>query len=212
MIQKKLSDNNTDIIISYSGGSGGFLLLHFLLLTGQYHCSFDEENDFISQWKISDPSEWKTNEIWPNNDKTVASATTKSKIYFICNPTDEIIKKYTGKKIVVYTSLVNQINLAKYKRANWFRPLNILPIESIEDILLSKKSAVVNNTTVYSNIIPFIESSDIAIKLEDFVNDRGQNLLSQLDLPAINIQQKQLITHWKKLHPESLLNTLNILP
>ena len=253
-----------DLILSYSGGSGGFLLLHFLLLTKKYYCSFDQENDLISQWRITDPSKWKSTEIWPANKVTLSSTTSKSKIYFFCNPTEDRMLGYNGKNIVIYTSLINQIEIAKYKRAHWFVERNEFgtnreiimiwrnhynnikdvswpkcpglkhfnrlpqyiqeellnnpytkssyPTQSKRNMLLSEKSTVVNNTTVYSEIAPFVVNADIAIKLEDFVNDCGQKLLEQLELPPINAHQQHLINHWKKLHPDTFLVQLGISP
>ena len=253
-----------DLNLSYSGGSGGFLLLHFLLLTEKYYCSFESDNDLISQWQITNPSKWKSTEIWPDNKVTLLSTTPKSKIYFFCNPTETRMLGYNGKNIVIYTNLTNQIEIAKYKRAHWFVDKNEFgtnreiikvwrnhynnvkdvswpkcpglkhfnrlpqyiqeellnnpytktsyPTQSIRNMLLSEKSTVVNNTTVYSEIAPFIINADIAIKLEDFVNNCGQKLLEQLELPPTNARQQHLISHWKKLHPTNLLIQLGISP
>jgi hypothetical protein len=254
---------SSDLILSYSGGSGGYLLLHFLLLTKKYYCSFDQDNDLISQWQITDPSKWKSTEIKPNNINTLSSTTTKSKIYFFCNPTEDMLLKYSGKSIVIYTSLANQIEMANYKRAHWFMNKNefginrdfvkswrahynnikdaswpacprlkqfnclpqyiqkellndtytktVYPTQSIKNILLAEKSTIVNNTKVYSEIANFIIGADIAIKLEDFVNNYGEKLLKSLELPPINDCQRHLINNWKRLHPKTLLKKINIL-
>lgn len=253
-----------DLNIIYSGGSGGFLLLHFLLLSDQYYCNFNQDNDLISQWNIINPSKWKSTEIWPDNLATLNSPTNKSKIYFFFEPVDKITNKYGGKNLVIYTSFINQITLASYKRANWFclkgefghnRDLinvwrqhynNIkdpswpacpnlkhferlpkyiqqeilnnpytktcYPRMSIKSQLLANNSKTVNNTIVYNKIAPSIADADIAIKLEDFVNDHGNLLLTQLNLPPINILQQELINKWKNLHPSKLLKQINILP
>jgi hypothetical protein len=53
-----------NLSIGYSGGSGGFLLLHLLLLSDQYHVEFKDNKlfaeAFAQQWKIIDPNQWKT--------------------------------------------------------------------------------------------------------------------------------------------------------
>lgn len=76
--------------IGYRGGSGGFLFLHFLLLSDLYHTDiFDNVNfsDVIAQqWNISNHTLWKNTEFWPNSIKTIESNTESSKILFFCNP------------------------------------------------------------------------------------------------------------------------------
>ena len=112
--------------LEYSGGSGGFLLLHLLLLSGKFYSAFDKDLplDKIVQehWNIVSHDQWKKTEIWPNNQTTESSVTNLDKLFFYCNPYDH--KNYTtefsGKKIVIYTDLHSQRLLAYYKKANWY--------------------------------------------------------------------------------------------
>lgn len=255
---------SNDLVVSYGGGSGGFLFLHFLLLSDQYYCVFKQENDLVSQWDINNPSSWKSTEIWPDNLDTLSTTTDQSKIYFFCNPTIEKLSGYHGKKIVVYTSLDNQLRLASFKRANWFlnksefshnREIvsqwqqyynnirdtswpdcpnlkyfeglppyirneilsqayiqDYYPRQSIKSRLIKKEGTVINDTLIDHNMAYFINTADLAVKLEDFVNTNGNLIVDQLNLPPVNLKQKQLISKWKKLHPTSLLTQIGIVP
>ena len=256
---------SNNISIGYSGGSGGFLLLHFLLLSNRYYCSLNGPID--SQWNIIDPAKWKSLEIWPNNINTKNSLTINPKIYFFCNPGDiSELELYAKKKIIIYTSLFNQYMLAKYKNANWFvdkceftynrervtnwqnhyndikdiswpkcpslKRINQLPecikeellnnkytkkyyprlLSFKEDLLKNHSKEISDGTVVYSKIASLIDNADIAIKLEDLINDYGKMLLTKLDLPPINSYQINLINKWKKLHTPEILKQLNVLP
>lgn len=112
-----------DITLFYLGGSGGFFCLHLLLLTGKYQCVFQGKTQKLEdimnhQWNISDIKNWKSNEIWPDNDVTL-SADLDNKIYFICN-NQEKISNYPGKKIALYTDIKTQWVLSRDKTAYWF--------------------------------------------------------------------------------------------
>lgn len=127
-----------DLKIGYSGGSGGFLLLHFLLLTNQYYAEFDEQVRIDSlvdlQWSDKEMKDWKSTETFPNNYKTLL-ANRSPKLYFFCNPFDfiswpfeELAEKYVSwdsvstKSIVIYTDITSQLILAYNKKARWFLP------------------------------------------------------------------------------------------
>jgi hypothetical protein len=76
--------------LGYSGGSGGFLLLHLLLLSDNFFCFFPEQKQFDQilkdQWNISDHKLWKQNEHWPDNFMTASSNSLHNKLLFDCNP------------------------------------------------------------------------------------------------------------------------------
>jgi hypothetical protein len=115
----------TDLSIGYSGGSGGFLLLHLLLLSDQYHVKFQDNKSFDEvidqQWKITDPNQWKSSETWPDNLQTYNSQTLLNKIYFYCNPyNDQDWGQYSTSTIILYTDYRSQILLSHYKKAHWY--------------------------------------------------------------------------------------------
>jgi hypothetical protein len=116
-----MSTNHKDLKLLYTGGSGGFIVLHYLLLTKQYQISIINslctiEEIIARQWAIKNSKRWKLNEIYPSNSLT--KLLPSPRLYFFCNPpqTDEFV----GENLVVYTDIVSQIKLAQYKNANWF--------------------------------------------------------------------------------------------
>ena len=74
-----------DLSLFYFGGSGGFLLLHLLLMSGKFYAAGIDINNLEQQWNISDPSKWKDQEVWPKNLLTSRAVSDKTKLYFNCN-------------------------------------------------------------------------------------------------------------------------------
>ena len=112
----------------YSGGSGGFLMLHCLLISG-IHYADGYKNPLLTtalQWsgvKKNGLDLWKKSEVWPDNNKTRDNEDYENKIYFRCNPTPDLFykKKYThyqqSTKVLVYTDTHTQFLLMKLKNA-----------------------------------------------------------------------------------------------
>ena len=72
--------------VGYCGGSGGFIFLHFLLLSEQYYCSFGNNQISLdeiikNQWNIKNNFTWKKTEVWPSNVDTINSDKQLCKIY-----------------------------------------------------------------------------------------------------------------------------------
>ena len=255
-----------ELNLLYSGGSGGFLLLHLLLLSDQYWCYFLENQNFSElikqQWKINHHHDWKKTEVWPRNDHTKNSQLPMNKIYFYCNPHDIPPENYCNFNLVVYTDYNSQQKLAHYKKAHWhyqktaqavnnkfsdgirllrewkkhynnvkdptwpnclsFRKISTLPhniqAELLNDPYTSKflnyqhveKSAIYQNTPVYAPMLPFLQSANVTILLQDLVNSRAE-ILVKLDI-VTNINQAQiaLLDRWKSLHTKELLESIGI--
>ena len=104
----------------YSGGSGGFFLLHLLLLSKQYHCDFGTDKSLEQiiehQWNIVQADQWKSTEIWPDNTKT--SLGPEPRIYFYCLPNSP--NANPGRQILLYTDFLSQLRLSFYKKAWWY--------------------------------------------------------------------------------------------
>lgn len=125
----------SDVTLCYFGGSGGFFCLYLLLLSNQYKCFFEDGTHSVYDtkpvhWGIDNVSQWKDSEIWPDNGRTTIANFDVNKIFFLCNPLlltrtpgphPDILSKYSGKKILLYTDLKTQWHLAKTKRAYWFQ-------------------------------------------------------------------------------------------
>lgn len=111
----------SNIKLCYFGGSGGFILLHLLLLSNKFSCVFPNNatlNEVIEkQWNICNNLHWKQTEVWPLNTLTYKESIKNQKIYFFCNPKIEDVSKFDGKIIFLYTDALTQLKLAHYKRA-----------------------------------------------------------------------------------------------
>lgn len=257
-----------DINLIYSGGSGGFLLLHLLLLSGKFLTEFYVQQPLdkiiAEHWNITDHKQWKKTEKWPNNDKTFNSKSSQQKLYFYCNPTRDMSWNAANFNLAIYTDYVSQHKLSFYKHAHWFcdqesnrrafnskfneardllrtwrkhynnikdsswpacvsfRKISKLPVE-IQEELLSDSSinyflkyqfktecAKYSGVDVYEPMLEFLETADLAIKLQDLVNSQGMLLVELNLIPEINQQQLDLLNHWKSLHSQELLNDIGI--
>jgi hypothetical protein len=160
-----------DVNLFYTGGSGGFFCLHLLLLTGQYQCIFEgEEQDFEQifqkQWNIG-PNLWKSSETKLNNPATAVSSFS-NKIYRVCGNVGEW-QKYSGIKVVLYTDIETQWFLAKTKNANWF----VNETNMIQQ--LDTEFAIVYNNIKGSDW-PECSSISNFNKLPNFIKDECLNL------------------------------------
>lgn len=111
-----------DLNLLYSGGSGGFILLHFLLLSDQFDVVFKNNKSYHDavkwQWQISNSDKWKSNEYWPDNNATSKIITDKRKIYFFCNPQQHSdLRAYCKYNVALYVDYASQLKLAYFKKA-----------------------------------------------------------------------------------------------
>ena len=93
-----------DLSLFYFGGSGGFLLLHLLLMSGKFYAAGVDINNLEQQWDILDPAKWKDNEVWPDNAATTSSVTDKTKLYFNCNDYTNWLNN-TQTRVMLYVDL-----------------------------------------------------------------------------------------------------------
>lgn len=258
-----------DLTLSYFGGSGGFLLLHLLLLSGKFNTEFTKFTnnkhqtlkDIINfQWNMTENTEWKKSEVWPDNKITNTTESDLCKLYFVCSPSEDTYI-YPSKKLLLYTDIDSHFELAFYKKAYWFygsktksldvakfklvllhwkshyknlkgsdwpkcisfRKIHRLPEKVQQELLENQHTQLILNyqsqwpgrknfegTLVAEEILPFLNSADYVIKLQDLINTEGRILENLLDLPEINEQQIDLIKHWKSLHPPEFLTKIGI--
>lgn len=113
--------------IGYRGGSGGFLFLHFLLLSDQCYNDIFDNIDFpdviAQQWNISDHQRWKASEYWPNNFKSINNDSSLTKISYFCNPT---VEEFFQKKQLLDTVIIGYNNV---KDPDW------PAVESLKDFV-----------------------------------------------------------------------------
>lgn len=120
-----------DTTLVYSGGSGGFLMLHLMMLSGwnaRFFKDFTMDELLQQQWNIKEIHAWKKSEIWPVNDKTIQAP--NPRLFFMCEPVYYDIKKYTNNYVVIYTDIQSQLALCRAKKALWF----VNPKDNIEEI------------------------------------------------------------------------------
>jgi hypothetical protein len=122
---------NKDVTILYQGGSGGFALFYYLMLSNQFVTGLEYNNiqqlidiqypDFLLQ----NPQSWKQHEFWPDNAwcKTLSGR----KLFLICNPlwdhdmTKKNLEIAKGThKILLYTNFRLQFRMCWEKQAYWF--------------------------------------------------------------------------------------------
>lgn len=259
----------TNWALQYSGGSGGFLLLHLLLLSDKFYAAFDRDlllDQLIQEhWDIPSPDQWKSTEIWPDNQLTLDSQVHVDKIYFQCNPygndRKSILEEIPHKKIVIYTDYHSQDLLAYYKKAYWYtgrtawnikyiefrkflktwqthynnvkdpswpkcpsiRHIGRLPDHIQKEILSNPQieyflnftyrdpsRALFNNDLVHEPMIPYLESADVVVKLQDLVNSDAKILETLVNIPKINSKQLALLQQWKQLHTDEILTSIGI--
>ena len=195
-----------DLNIFYYGGSGGFYFLHQLLINKEFVCFFHKEKDYDSirfkNFNINLLKEWKNNEVKPDNKITSRLKTKRKKIYFHVNDTEEW-KKYTGKKILLYTDLRSQLRMCYAKKAGIFLNSNC-SIDEVKKILNGKKNYYCNN------LDNEIFKDCYKIKLQDILTVDGlEKILTEL---GCNIEQKNIdfLNYYLSLHPKKLLEKIGI--
>jgi hypothetical protein len=223
-----MNKDSDDLNIFYYGGSGGFLFLHLLLLSGNYTCHFHHENISLNsyqswflffkkvvyknQWNIG--PEWKNTESWPINSVTQTMDLGKQKIYFTCNQIEQW-ESLPGKKVFLYTDLRTELRLAWYKKAfayykKWYKDEIVTTTEAIRRTKLAIRNAEVIDGEIYTKGVQrAMEQADVKISLKDLVNNPGAALLNNFDL-SINESQQTHIDNWINLHPVQLLSKTNL--
>jgi hypothetical protein len=115
---------NKDLTLVYSGGSGGFIALHGIVLSGIHHADKyginSDANDIINQWGLiakNGINSWRDFEIWPNNTRTKEN-NHSHKLYYNCNIGANDFININSTKVVIYTDITMQYKLMKLKNAN----------------------------------------------------------------------------------------------
>jgi hypothetical protein len=203
-----------DVTILYQGGSGGFALYYYLLLTGQFQYTIEQTWQMINHQFATDlivnPRSWKSRELWPNN--TELKNQPGPRLFLICNPlwndhmltVNHSISDHTY-KIMLYTSLKLQLRLAWEKRAYWFTDVSrsacAAPDNDQQYIRRIKQSRVNYHGVAVDPVVPKIitQFSPIQIlRLEDFVSG-----------PA-DPDQRDFLNLWISLQPKKARRLMNL--
>jgi hypothetical protein len=217
---------NKDLTLCYNGGAGGFLLLHLIVLSGEYYYGipyFDKFKDptydlwrrwfedlLKHQWKQRIMNTWKSGEIWADNTVTdKISIPNKNKIYFWCGPERAPGQVDYGrpdrKYIYMYTDAKTQTRLILLKRASFFSK-GVQERNGIRDFINVYKemlhhSKFHNDTLLLREVHSHVTSDkyDVLVNLKELVSNPEKILLEITGLP-MNNEQCKLLDHWKKLH------------
>ena len=195
-----------DVSILYQGGSGGFALYYYLLLTGEFQHSIEDAWKQIHYQFSSDladnPNTWKTRELWPDN--VALKKQSGPRLFLICNPlwNDHMIEinhaiSDDTHRILLYTSLKLQLRMAWEKRAYWFTDVSrqafAAPDTDREYIRRILRSGVPFHDTQVDPQVPAV--------IEEFQPNKIIRLEELVSQPATP-DQRRFLDHWFKLQPK----------
>ena len=209
-----------DTTIMYQGGSGGFLLFYYMLLSGEYTTGLDMNNieNYIKEQYhpklINDKTSWKINsEYWPNNVECKNQLTDKPKLFLVCNP---ILSPYYVNKelqnivsdtkiILLYTDLRTQLRMAYNKQAYWFSKLCDHKFNRPRYTNKAFIRRILNSRVWWKDQFSDPELPKIN---KIFPNLEAINLRDLLQYYPKNSKQQWLIDHWLSLHTTKELRHL----
>lgn len=207
-----------DVTVLYQGGSGGFLLFYYLLLSDQFQTGLDykDPQDLIDRqfpaWLKHCPRRWKTHEFWPDNDYC-QTKTGQPRLYLICNPcwSLEMTQKNLSvsahtTKYLLWTDIHTQLRMSWHKRAYWFTEISkhrfSAPANEKQYIKQILRSAVDGKDPLLDIVIKRFRPNHI-VKLQDFLQNRIVP-----DMPLPNQQQHRFIDQWLELQPPKAIQHL----
>ena len=203
-----------DVSILYQGGSGGFALYYYLLLTGEFQHSTEETWELIhNQFPYNlatDPDTWKTRELWPDN--VALKKQSGPRLFLICNPlwnehmiqVNHAISDNTH-RIMLYAPLKLQLRMAWEKRAYWFTDVSRQAFnapDSDQQYIrwISQSSVPFKDTQVDPRVPDVIQEfqPNVILSLEEFISG-----------PATPDQRK-FLDHWISLQPKKALRLMHL--
>lgn len=207
-----------DITILYQGGSGGFALFYYLLLSGKYHTGleYNSIHDLIAEQfpdtLTSFPNTWKHKEFWPDN-QACKQSTKSPKLFLICNPNwnTDVLKQNLAisvdtHKILLYTNFKLQLRMCWEKQAYWFTDISKVAFNAPQDskqyirqIINTQKSGLDPQVKRVENLF----NPDQKVNLVDFIKTKT--------IPGFgppNQLQLNFLTHWFNLQPKKVQQAL----
>lgn len=208
-----------DVTILYQGGSGGFALFYYLLLSGQYQTGlkYQTVQELIDhQFGVQlsrEPRAWKLNEHWPDNNQCKHN-NAGPRLFLICNPcwTPEMTQhnlsiSQNTHTILLYTDLKLQLRMAWEKKAYWFTDISRrafgAPIDNKQYIKKIISSADNGIDPMISTIIKKFEVQQ-TVRLENFISDKT--------IPGFGeptLKQVEFLEMWYNLQPIKAKKLLN---
>lgn len=202
---------NQDVSILYSGGSGGFALFYYFMLSGIYKTGLKSNNihQLIDQQfspdLVRNPAKWKLNEQWPDNKKCKLYAKSP-RLFLICNPclqnsTAENLEITKGSIVYLLTTDIHtQIRLAWEKKAKWFVDCNADKLQNSKDATRYIRKIFKSAHNNQDPELPLIRQAfkpDYEINLQEFLRSK-----TVPGLPAANADQIKFLDHWLNIQPK----------
>jgi hypothetical protein len=206
----------TDVTIFYQGGSGGFALYYYLMLSGKYQYDINTAQTMVniqfSDKLSSNPKKWKEREFWPDNVELKKQ--TRPKLFLLCNPLLAVDAHEQHKwisdnthKILLYTDIHLQLRMCWEKQAYWFTKFSRQYFNAPDDNRLYFRQIIgsskeFNGSRVDPMILEIIDyfTPNQTVRLEDFINTGA---LDNFSKP--NQQQVDFLHHWRSLQPAKAL-------
>ena len=208
-----------DVTILYQGGSGGFALFYYLLLSGKYHTGieYNSVQELIDEQfpysLIDQPNTWKHKEFWPDNQKCKLTKT-GPRLFLICNPlwSDNVMQQNLNTssstyKILLYTNFKLQLRMAWEKQAYWFTDISKQTFRApantkqyLKQIIKSK----VNNLDPQLQRVEKMFRPAQKVELVEFIQSR---MLPGFDTP--NTAQLEFLNRWVTLQPKKVQHVLS---
>lgn len=202
--------NDKDVTILYQGGSGGFALFYFLLLSEKFVTGIDNKD--IQQLVdtqyptclATEPEKWKHTEFWPDNNwcKTLSGR----KLFLICNPlwNSEIAEQNLKlsedtHKILLYTDFKLQLRMCWEKQAYWFTDISKKAFNAPSSTKKYLKQIIQTRHNDFDPVLERIQTTfcpDQQVDLKDFVSTKN---IVNFDLP--NSKQLDFLNRWIQLQP-----------
>lgn len=208
-----------DVTILYQGGSGGFALFYYLLLSGQYHTGleYNAVKDLIDQQfpdhLIDRPQHWKHQEFWPDNQKCKLTRTSP-RLFLICNPlwTRDISQRNLDvsrdtHKILLYTDFKLQLRMCWEKQAYWFTDVSKRTFNAPTNTKQYLRQIIGTQVNNLDPQLPQIENMfqpSQKVNLVEFIRSR--------ELPGFNIPnsaQLEFLDRWISLQPKKVRRVLS---
>jgi hypothetical protein len=202
-----------DVTILYQGGSGGFALYYYLLLTGRFQHSTEETWEMIhNQFPvdlIDDPARWKTLELWPDNVSLKKQS--GPRLFLICNPlwtadmakVNHAISNNTW-RILLYAPLRLQLRMAWEKRAYWFTDIS-------RQVFAAPSTDQAYIRWILESGVPFQDTQvdpRIPAVIDEFQPHVILSIRELMSGPATSDQRK-FLDHWIKLQPKKALHLMH---
>lgn len=207
-----------DVTILYQGGSGGFVLFYYFLLSGRYETGLEGDYKELSKkqfplYLMNNYQHWKEFEFRPDNSQCKKRTTSNPKLFLMCNPSSHDLTDYNllisknTYKILIYTDIKLQLRMSYEKQAYWFYKNNPSRPKHSTNYLGYMRDILRNSNSGFDPMLDEVKSKFLpnqTVRLEDFIHSKS---VPGFDSP--NCDQLNFLDHWINLQPQKALRLLN---